>query len=64
MMMPRINPVASIPKKMRTSLTLFCATHVLDQDKPVSREEVVAFLKKSGHKNAEETFSNRFLLPI
>ena len=63
-MTPRINPVASIPKKMRQSLTLFCAKHVLSPEAPVTREEVVAFLKKTGHLNADSTFEDRFLLPL
>lgn len=62
-MIPRINPVASISTKMRMNLMLFCARHVLVPDKPVSREEVIAFLRQKGHRNAEETFRDRFLLP-
>jgi hypothetical protein len=63
-MTPRINPVASIPKKMQQALTLFCAKHVLAPDAPVTREEVVAFLKKAGHPDADSTFEDRFLLPL
>ena len=62
-MIPQINPVVSIPKKMRQSLTLFCAKHVLTPEAPVTREDVVAFLKKTGHPNADSTFEDRFLLP-
>ncbi len=62
-MIPQINPVVSIPKKMRQSLTLFCAKHVLTPKAPVTREEVIEFLKKAGHPNADSTFENYFLLP-
>ena len=62
-MIPQINPVASIPKKMRQSLTLFCAKHVLTPEASVTREDVVAFLKKAGHPKADSTFEDRFLLP-
>jgi hypothetical protein len=48
---------------MRQSLTLFCAKHILAPKTPVTREEVVAFLKKAGHPNADSTFENYFLLP-
>lgn len=48
---------------MRQSLTLFCAKHVLAPEKPVTREEVVDFLKKAGHPKADSTFEDRFLLP-
>lgn len=64
MMTPRLNPVTAIPKKMKQSLTLFCAKHVLTPEKPVTREEVVDFLKKAGHPNADTTFEDRFLLPL
>ena len=63
-MTPRINPLANIPKKMKQSLTLFCAKHVLTPDKSVTREEVVDFLKKAGHPNAADVFEDRFLLPL
>lgn len=63
-MTPRINPVVSIPKKMRQSLTLFCAGHVLAPKASVTREEVVEFLKKAGHPNADSTFEDYFLLPL
>jgi len=62
-LIPQINPVTSIPKKMRQSLTLFCAKHVLAPEASVTREDVVAFLKKAGHPNADSTFEDRFLLP-
>jgi hypothetical protein len=48
---------------MRQSLTLFCAKHVLTPEASVTREDVVAFLKKAGHPNADSTFEDRFLLP-
>jgi hypothetical protein len=64
MMTPRVNPVVAVPKKMRQSLTLFCAKHVLTPEKPVTREEVVDFLKKAGHPKADSTFEDRFLLPL
>ena len=62
-MIPQLNPVARIPEKMRASLTLFCARHVLAPDAPVSREEVIEFLEKTGHPSARRTFEDRFLLP-
>ena len=62
-MIPQINPVVSIPKKMRQSLTLFCAKHVLAPEATVTREEVIAFLEKAGHPNADSTFEDYFLLP-
>jgi hypothetical protein len=61
---PRVNPLAAIPKKMRQALTLFCAKHVLAPETPVTREEVVAFLKGTGHPDADNTFEDRFLLPL
>lgn len=63
-MTPRINPVAAIPKKMQQALMLFCAKHVLAPKTPVTREEVLDFLKKAGHPNADNTFEDRFLLPL
>jgi hypothetical protein len=48
---------------MRQSLTLFCAKHVLTPEASVTREEVVEFLKKTGHPKADITFEDRFLLP-
>lgn len=48
---------------MQQALTLFCAKHVLAPEAPVTREDVVAFLKKAGHPNADSTFEDRFLLP-
>ena len=63
-MTPRINPVAAMPKKMRQALTLFSAKHVLAPETPVTREEVVEFLKKAGHADADSTFEERFLLPL
>lgn len=63
-MTPRVNPIAKMPKKMRQTLTLFCAKHVLTPEAPVTREEVVAFLKKAGHRNADSAFEERFLLPL
>ena len=63
-MTPRINPVAAIPKKLQQSLTLFCAKHVLAPETPVTRGEVVAFLKEAGHCDADSTFEERFLLPL
>jgi hypothetical protein len=63
-MTPRVNPLAAIPKKMRQALTLFCATHVLEPETPVTREEVINFLKKTGHPDADRTFEDRFLLPL
>ena len=63
-MTPRVNPLATMPKKMRQTLTLFCAKHVLAPETPVSREEVVDFLKKAGHPKADSTFEDRFLLPL
>jgi len=48
---------------MRQSLTLFCAKHVLAPEASVTREEVVEFLKKTGHPKADSTFEDRFLLP-
>jgi hypothetical protein len=62
-LIPQVNPIASIPKKMQQALTLFCAKHVLTPEAPVTREEVVEFLKKAGHPNADNTFEERFLLP-
>ena len=62
-MIPQVNPIASIPKKMQQALTLFCAKHVLTPEASVTREEVVEFLKKTGHPNADSTFEDRFLLP-
>ena len=53
-----------MPKKMRQTLTLFCAKHVLAPETPVTREEVVDFLKKAGHPKADSTFEDRFLLPL
>ena len=61
-MIPRVNPAAAIPKKMQQALTLFCAKHVLAPETPVTREEVVAFLKEAGHPNADSTFEDHFLL--
>ena len=49
---------------MQQALTLFCAKHVLTPEVPVTREEVVEFLKKTGHPNADSTFEDRFLLPF
>ena len=63
-MTPRINPIATMPEKLRQSLTLFCAKHVLSPETPVTREEVVAFLKEAGHSNADSVFEDRFLLPL
>ena len=63
-MTPRINPVATIPKKLRQPLALFCAKHVLAPETPVTREEVVAFLKEAGHPDADSAFEDRFLLPL
>ena len=48
---------------MRQSLTLFCAKHVLAPEATVTREEVIAFLEKAGHPNADSTFEDYFLLP-
>jgi hypothetical protein len=63
-MTPRINPVAAIPKKLQQALTLFCAKHVLAPETLVTREEVVAFLEEAGHPDADNTFEERFLLPL
>ena len=49
---------------MRQTLTLFCAKHVLTPETPVTREEVVDYLKKAGHRNVDDSFKEYFLLPL
>lgn len=63
-MTPRLNTIAKIPRRMRQTLTLFCAKHVLTPETPVTREEVVDYLKKAGHRNVDDSFKEYFLLPL